>query len=182
MGEGDCGKLGTGKIKIYKKPIKLDYFTEIKIKQIAAAKEFSFAVSLNEGIPYGWGRNDRNQIGQGGGLAMDVFSCDPTPCEVNLQNVNDIALSQGDVLVVTNDGMIYNWGDRVYLEPTDIWQERFQDETPNGKIIHCGVSQSNMAFVTGFHSLSLLFFFSLCLSVFCYIFATHLHYCKIVGQ
>ena len=57
-------------------------------------------------------------------------------------------LSNGDVMAVTYDGVVYYWGDRVYLEPNNIFDERFQDEMPFGLINNVGISQTAMFFIT----------------------------------
>ena len=148
MGEGEHGRLGTGHTSNSKKPIKLEYFNDMELCHIYAAKEYSFGLTSKDGIPFGWGRNDRNQMGQGGGLAMDIYSCDPTPGPINLQNVVKMDLSAADVLAITNDGTVYHWGDRIYLEPNAINSERFQDELPNGKIVDVGASSTGMFFIS----------------------------------
>ena len=50
-------------------------------------------------------------MGQGGGLAMDIYSCDPTPGPINLQNVVNMDLSPAFMLTHLNrfDWLSYNW-------------------------------------------------------------------------
>ncbi|ETO19311.1 regulator of chromosome condensation RCC1 [Reticulomyxa filosa] len=146
-GEGQHGRLGTGYIRTHKTPVFLEFFTQIKAKRVFAAKEFSFVLS-QDGIPFGFGRNERIQLGTGGNLAADIYSCDSTPGEVSVDRIVDMSLSSNDVLCVDDEGNVYNWGDRVYLEPTKINEERFQDEKPSGKIIQTAVGNSFMMFLT----------------------------------
>ena len=93
-------------------------------------------------------------MGQGGGLAMDMYSCDTIPIAIGeCHNIIDIGLSQSDVLCVNQEGICFYWGERVYLEPHMINQERFniednEDNIPNGKIIHVDISSAAMCFVT----------------------------------
>ena len=158
FGEGEHGRLGTGHTSDSKKPQILKFFKDIPLKNVYASKEYSYGLN-NDGIPFGWGRNDRSQMGQSYSLAMDMYSCDPTPCILNITNVIDMSLSHGDILAVDKDGNIYNWGDRVYLEPTLIYDERFQDNKPKGKIIHVCVTNSSFFFVTGMYIIFFVFFF-----------------------
>merc|ERR1711971_806193 len=114
-----------------KKPTPLSFLSAIPMRKVVAAKEFSFGLSkgLEEegGVLYGWGRNDRGQMGQGGGLAMDMYSCDTIPVAVEgggLRGVEDYGLSAADVLAVDREGNVYYWGERVFLEPHLINEER----------------------------------------------------------
>ena len=104
FGEGEHGRLGTGHTSNCKQPELLTFFNNIPMKKVLAAKEYSFGLTRQDGILYGWGRNDRGQMGQGGGLAMDMYSCDTIPIAIGeCHNIIDIGLSQSDVLCVNQE-------------------------------------------------------------------------------
>jgi len=151
FGEGEHGRLGTGATSNCKKPNMLTFFANIGMKKVVAAKEYSFGLTADDGILYGWGRNDRGQMGQGGGLAMDMYSCETIPVAIGqCADIVDIGLSQADVLCVDKDGICYYWGERVFLEPHVINEERFIDEEnkPKGKVVMVDITGSIMCFVT----------------------------------
>ena len=155
FGEGEHGRLGTGHTSNCKQPVLLTFFNNISMKKVIASKEYSFGLTLDDGILYGWGRNDRGQMGQGGGLAMDMYSCDTIPISIGqCQNIIDIGLSQSDVLCVDKNGVCYYWGERVFLEPHIINDERFVIEDgsdyndDDGQIVKVDITASIMCFLT----------------------------------
>lgn len=120
FGEGEHGRLGTGGTTSAKLPVLLKFFLDTKVVQVYAQKEYSLCVN-EDGTLYSWGRNDRQQLGLGGGLAMDVYSCESTPMPLDIEDaVVKVGLSQGDCIAVTEMGEILNWGDRRHLEPTSL--------------------------------------------------------------
>jgi len=153
FGEGEHGRLGTGHTSNCKTPTLLTFFSNIPLQKVVAAKEYSFGLTADDGFLYGWGRNDRGQMGQGGGLAMDMYSCDTIPVAIGeCSNIVDIGLSQADVLCVDGEGVCYYWGERVHLEPHVINDERFIDEDENnqpvGKVKQVDITSAIMCFVT----------------------------------
>lgn len=151
FGEGEHGRLGTGHTSNCKVPTLLTAFGSILMRKVVAAKEYSFGLTAEDGILYGWGRNDRGQMGQGGGLAMDMYSCETTPVAIGeCEDIVDIGLSQSDVLCVDRNGQCFYWGERVYLEPHQINEERFIGHQPkdNGKVESVEITASMMCFLT----------------------------------
>jgi len=151
FGEGEHGRLGTGHTSNCKSPTLLTAFGHILMRKVVAAKEYSFGLTADDGILYGWGRNDRGQMGQGGGLAMDMYSCETTPVAIGeCADIVDIGLSQSDVLCVDKEGQCFYWGERVYLEPHQINEERFIQYKPreNGKVESVEITGSMMCFLT----------------------------------
>lgn len=151
FGEGEHGRLGTGHTSNCKVPTLLTFFGQIPMRKVVAAKEYSFGLTKEDGLMYGWGRNDRGQMGQGGGLAMDMYSCDTIPVAIGeCADIVDIGLSQSDVLCVDSKGQCFYWGERVYLEPHQINEERFIEHQPaeNGKVVAVEITAAMMCFVT----------------------------------
>jgi len=151
FGEGEHGRLGTGHTSNCKTPTLLNFFGRIPMRKVVAAKEYSFGLTEDDGILYGWGRNDRGQMGQGGGLAMDMYSCDTIPVAIGeCTDIVDLGLSQSDVLCVDGEGRCFYWGERVYLEPHQINEERFISHRPKdgGKVVAVEITASMMCFVT----------------------------------
>lgn len=96
---------------------------------------------------YGWGRNDRQQLGLGGGLAMDIYSCETSPQLIPIENnVVNVGLSSSDCIALTENNQILSWGDRKYLEPTQI-TEIFPDEIISRNFHLCGSGLSYQAYV-----------------------------------
>merc|ERR1711862_444883 len=73
------------------------------------------------GIIYAWGRNDKGQLGTGGGLLVDMYAMEsiPLPIEGMLEGrkVTQIAAGHGHSACVTDNGEFYMWGMKNFLEP-----------------------------------------------------------------
>ena len=69
----------------------------------------------------GWGRNDRGQLGTGGGIVVDMYSMAemPTPIEGQLEGrrVSKIAAGDGHAACITEAGELFYWGMKIHLEP-----------------------------------------------------------------
>lgn len=64
-----------------------------------------------------------NQLGIGGGLAMDLYNMEaiPTPVEFfNGKRVVQFAAGHDHAAAVTDDGRLYMWGSKLWLEPHEM--------------------------------------------------------------
>ena len=151
-GEGEHGRLGTGHTSSLRRPAALSFLGAITMRKVVAAREYSFGLSLDGLVLYGWGRNDRGQMGQGGGLAMDMYSCDTIPVAVDISatatQVLDIGLSAAGVLAVDASGAVFYWGERVYLEPHQVNEERLAALQEKEKVRAVDITAAVMCFVT----------------------------------
>jgi len=150
FGEGEHGRLGTGRTSSAKVPECVEFFDGASdsstVQEIYSNKEFSIVLT-KDGSLYGWGRNDRQQLGLGGGLAMDIYSCENSPQFIAIESgITHAALSQADCLAITEDNDILAWGDRRYLEPTTI-TEMFTDEQIEIGFSKCGLAGIYHAFI-----------------------------------
>jgi len=149
FGEGEHGRLGTGKTSSAKIPELLEFFTLSKdtlVSKVWVVKDYTIAQTKDYSL-YGWGRNDKQQLGLGGGLAMDIYSCETSPQLIPLQNgIIDISLSSSDCVAITEDNRILTWGDRRYLEPTEM-TEIFPDELIERNFYICGSGLTYQAYV-----------------------------------
>jgi len=147
FGEGEHGRLGTGGTTSAKYPVLLKFFLDTKVSKVFAQKEYSLCVN-EDGTLYSWGRNDRQQLGLGGGLAMDVYSCESTPMPLDIEDaVVDMGLSQGDCLAVTEHGDIFNWGDRRHFEPISLNALLDNETAKKQSVKECCVSSTFWGFV-----------------------------------
>lgn len=64
-----------------------------------------------------------NQLGIGGGLAMDVYNIESIPVLVEAFNglsVKQIAAGYDHAAAVTEDGRLYMWGAKIWIEPHEM--------------------------------------------------------------
>ena len=109
-GKGDYGQLGLNSTADHTTPQEITYFTtnNISIVQVFCGESHSMALD-DSGNLYGWGRNDKGQLGLGHtnqvlvptALDMDDFS----------GNVTKVDLGGLHSLVITDEGKSYTFGD-----------------------------------------------------------------------
>ncbi len=91
------------------------------IRQISCGHSFTLALTT-DGIIYSFGKNDKGQLGTGGGMMVDMYAMSslPTPIEGQLENRNVVKVSAGHShsACITDKGELFVWGMSVYLEPT----------------------------------------------------------------
>ncbi|KAI9906373.1 hypothetical protein PsorP6_003373 [Peronosclerospora sorghi] len=121
-GNGEYGRLGNGESTTCEVPEPIEFFSKDNIIAIAAGRDFSFALT-DKGELYSWGGNSHNQLGIGGGLAMDVYNIESIPVLVeafNGMSVKQIAAGYDHAAAVTEDGRLYMWGAKIWIEPHEM--------------------------------------------------------------
>ncbi|RLN98743.1 hypothetical protein BBJ28_00005348 [Nothophytophthora sp. Chile5] len=121
-GNGEYGRLGNGETDTCEVPEPIEFFAKENVVSIAAGRDFSFALT-DTGELYSWGVNSQNQLGVGGGLAMDVYNMESIPTLVETFNgvaVKQFAAGYDHAAAVTEDGRLYMWGSKIWLEPHEM--------------------------------------------------------------
>jgi alpha-tubulin suppressor-like RCC1 family protein len=152
-GASSYGRLGNGETSVdslYLEPVEILQ----NATQIAGGK--SFTLALSDGVVYGWGRNQKGQLGTGFGLAVDMYSMEQVPCPIDAdelanRSVTKIAAGQDHAACVTTSGELFWWGNHLHLEPVRV------SEVLHTKIIDvaCGqnytmaLSEDNHIYVWG---------------------------------
>ena len=142
-GSGTWGRLGNidSTDQLFLEPVEL--LARQTVIAIAGGKEFTLALT-DDGIIHGkftinsyitsfillllivvcalgWGRNDKGQLGTGGGIVVDMYSMAemPTPVEGQLEGrrVTKIAAGDGHAACITETGELFYWGMKIHLEP-----------------------------------------------------------------
>jgi len=131
-GKGDFGRLGRGDTSDEVDFQELDYFEhtfdsvlrpdeQANIVKIGAGNNFSAAMS-EQGELWVWGRNDYGQLGLGEEAMGDMYSAERFPRIVRSlpadgHKIVDFDCGEHHVVVLTADGIIFEWGNRTWLEP-----------------------------------------------------------------
>lgn len=87
---------------IYNEPVLVNNLENVKT--VFAGSETSFAI-LKDGTVKAWGRNDKNQLGDGS------FTNRYEPVTIDIKNVVQIAGGREFTAALTSDGEVYTWGD-----------------------------------------------------------------------
>ncbi len=119
-------------------------------KVIAAGSYFSLAIG-NDGNLYGWGQNNRTQLG----IGNDYFQLSPfrVPLPNGVTSWNTIAAGGYHTLAIGSDGNLYSWGNNTYGQlglgnGNIMW-------TPNLVPLPNGVSGWSAIAAGGYHSLAI---------------------------
>lgn len=125
-GHGAYGILGTGETSDELLPVELTALqttlvNDEKIVKVACGGSFS-ALITNIGNLYVWGRNDSGQLGLGEESQGDMHSAERYPrripfFEAERVFIKDIACGENHIVALAQNGAIYYWGDRTWLEP-----------------------------------------------------------------
>lgn len=142
-GKGDFGRLGRGDTSDEIDFHEIDYFEhtndsilspgeEAKIVKIGAGENFSAAMS-QQGELWVWGRNDYGQLGLGEEAMGDMYSAERFPRLVRSlpsdgHRIVDFACGEHHVVVLTSEGVLFEWGDRTWLEPHRVSSPQVDDE------------------------------------------------------
>ncbi|GLD94567.1 hypothetical protein PINS_up003178 [Pythium insidiosum] len=121
-GNGEYGRLGNGETVTLEVPEPIEAFAKENITEIEVGRDFTFALT-ERGELYAWGVNSHNQLGIGGGLTMDFYNMEaiPTPVEFfHGKKVVSISAGYDHAAAVTDDGRLYTWGSKLWLEPHEM--------------------------------------------------------------
>lgn len=121
-GSSSYGRLGNGETSVdslYLEPVELLQSAD----QIEGGK--SFTLALNEGVVYGWGRNDKGQLGTGFGMAVDMYSMEEVPRPIDAdelinRTVTKVAAGANHAACITSTGELFWWGLSIHLEPVRV--------------------------------------------------------------
>lgn len=115
-GQAGYGQTGIADVDIGKRKEVVGKMTQIaaegfdnkKIKAIEATENAGFALA-EDGSLYVWGANDEGILGAG---SVEIDDMNETPKQVALDGkVKDVSAKTMTVLVQTEDGKVYGWGD-----------------------------------------------------------------------
>jgi alpha-tubulin suppressor-like RCC1 family protein len=143
-GKGAFGLLGRGDTHDDPYFEEIDYFTQsndsvlhpdedVVIAKVDAGDNFS-AVLSKGGELWVWGRNDYGQLGLGEEAMGDMYSAERYPrivrsLPVDNQKVIDFACGEHHLVALTESGDIYEWGNRLWLEPHRVSRsERYKED------------------------------------------------------
>jgi alpha-tubulin suppressor-like RCC1 family protein len=125
-GHGAYGILGTGDTSDELLPVEISCLEATllpgeKVVKISCGASFS-AFITNLGNLYLWGRNDSGQLGLGEESQGDMHSAERYPrriafFETERTFIKDIACGENHLVALTQNGALYYWGDRTWLEP-----------------------------------------------------------------
>jgi len=131
-GKGEFGRLGHGGTHDEATFKEIEYFYEDqhdsilepgkppKLIKVGAGNNFS-AVLSQAGELWVWGQNDQGQLGLGEEAMGDMYSAERYPRLVRAlpqigQRVVDFECGEFHILVLTDDGTLYEWGRSLFLE------------------------------------------------------------------
>ncbi|KAF4146374.1 Regulator of chromosome condensation (RCC1) repeat [Phytophthora infestans] len=152
-GNGEYGRLGNGESDTCEVPEPIEFFSKDNVVSIAAGRDFSFALT-DKGELYSWGGNSQNQLGIGGGLAMDVYNIESIPVLVEAFNgllVKQIAAGYDHAAAVTEDGRLYMWGAKIWIEPHEMTavNEHKMTQVACGRQYTVGLTDDGKVFTFG---------------------------------
>jgi|GEM_PF-57775 len=140
FGSNKDGELGTGTASDYiSSAVKVDFNNQdLNIVQVSGGSDFSIALDDN-GELWAWGKNNYGQMGQGEEFGT---SDQLTPIKVYIPNnekISSIATGTGHVLVLSENGNVYGWGNNAtsqigyygyqYKDTVNAWERRIYTPT-----------------------------------------------------
>ncbi|XP_037538558.1 probable E3 ubiquitin-protein ligase HERC4 [Nematolebias whitei] len=121
-GRDSRGQLGLGRRKSgAESPQHLWSLSSIPVVRISARWEQSFALSVSGGV-FGWGRNDRGQLGLGDIKDRYTPACVPS---LNLKKACDVSCGRDHTAVLTKHGAVFTFGSGQFGQ---LGHNSFQDE------------------------------------------------------
>lgn len=142
-GKGEYGRLGRGDTRDELEFEEIEYFSQsndsvlnpnepTEIVKVGAGNNFSAALS-KLGELWVWGRNDYGQLGLGEEAMGDMYSAERYPrlvrsLPIEGHRIIDFDCGEHHLVVLTDSGVIYEWGNRTWLEPHPVTlPSRYQD-------------------------------------------------------
>jgi len=125
VGSGQFGRLGNIDAidQLYFEPVEmLSTLPNITWTQISVGHAFTLSLA-DDGTVHGWGKNEANQLGLGGGLSMDVYNMENAPNVIEHFEINDIHVAQiscgyNHAAALDVNGNVYVWGGKSgFLSP-----------------------------------------------------------------
>jgi alpha-tubulin suppressor-like RCC1 family protein len=118
-GYGRCGNLDPVD-QLFLEPVEL-LAGETDICQIAGGKDYSLALTKNDGIIFAWGRNHKGQCGSGSGLSVEMYAMESMPVAVEGllegRKVVKMAGGQSHAAALTDKGELFTWGAGISVQP-----------------------------------------------------------------
>jgi len=146
-GKGEFGRLGRGDTRDELEFEEVEYFSQSNdsvlnpgdqavIVKVGCGDNFS-AVLSQHGELWVWGRNDYGQLGLGEEAMGDMYSAERYPRLVRSlpmegHRIVDFSCGEHHLVVLTDSGAIYEWGNRLWLEPHPVTlPSRYEDGLKN---------------------------------------------------
>ena len=113
-GRNEYGQLGLKMVNLTKvyKPVLIPDFNDINIKQISCGSGHTLVLT-SEGMVYGWGNNSVGQIGCGKELGENISVIVKLE---SLPKIETIHCSFSKSFALTNNGMVYSWGNNEWCD------------------------------------------------------------------
>lgn len=120
-GTGEYGRLGNGGSHDQLTAAPVEFMRDgTVVEEMRSGAAFTI-VKVADGTLQAFGRNDQGQLGQGAGMAMDIYSMESVPVEVGgvLEGakVKEVAAGYNHAVAIAEDGGVYLWGMKLHLEP-----------------------------------------------------------------
>lgn len=97
---------------------------ESDICQIECGKDFTLALTKDDGIIYVWGKNEKGQCGTGSGLSVEMYAMEPMPVPIEGmlegRKVVKVAAGHTHAAALTDKGELFTWGKGVQHQPEQI--------------------------------------------------------------
>jgi alpha-tubulin suppressor-like RCC1 family protein len=109
-GANNYGQLGDGSTSPRNSPVRVTVLSNVYGMQ--AGSDFAVAAQ-QDGTAWAWGRNHAGQLGRG--VIGLVYSTVPAPIS-GLVGVRAVGASTSDAFAMTQDGVLWGWGENTYRE------------------------------------------------------------------
>ncbi len=76
--------------------------------------------STKDGNLYGFGKNEKGQLGLGGGVAIDMYESESVPKKIEVldkETIVDFACGSSHTVAINDKGQLWMWGHATWLEP-----------------------------------------------------------------
>jgi len=116
---GRIGNLETGD-QLFLEPVEI-LASETDIGQIDCGKDYTLALTKNDGIIFSWGKNEKGQCGTGSGLSVEMYAMEPIPVPIEgmLEGRKVVKVSAGHThaAALTDKGELFIWGMAMNHQP-----------------------------------------------------------------